>query len=192
MSEPQPMTMLDGALAADGLTCNIEERGLVGQVTLKGTLSDPALAKAVLAEAGLAVPETLRANFSDTGAVIWMAPDELLLLGAYEDAPALAARLSSQLAGQHVMALDVSDTRAVIRVEGAGAQELMAKGAPCDLSDTAFPPGTARRTHFAEIAVLILRREADLWEIACFQSFAPHLMAWLATAADREASVGWF
>lgn len=42
----EPMTMLDGARAADGLTCEIAERGPVGQITLKGDLAAPALSDA--------------------------------------------------------------------------------------------------------------------------------------------------
>ena len=187
-----PMTMLDGMRAAEGLTCSIEDLGPVGQITLKGDLSDPTLGAAVEAAVGVGVPAPLGALFNADRGAIWMAGDEVLLLVPYVRAPAVTAELTGALAQSHHMAVDVSDARAVLGISGPGAQELMAKGAPLDVSDAAFPVGTARRTHFAEIAVGIWRREPEVWQMMCFQSYAPHLFAWLVASAGEEAKVGYF
>ncbi|MEM9099403.1 MAG: sarcosine oxidase subunit gamma family protein [Pseudomonadota bacterium] len=190
MSEPQ--TVLAGATASEGLTVTIEEQGPTGMITLRGDLSSPALIAAVKEGFGAAVPATLTAAFNGDQKAVWMSPDELLLFCPYANAPAKAAALGQALAGEHHMAVDVSDTRAVILVTGRGAQELMAKGAPLDLSDKAFPIGTARRTHFAEIAVGIWRTGDEAWEIVCFQSYAQHLFDWLVASSGDAASVGYF
>ncbi|MEM9044648.1 MAG: sarcosine oxidase subunit gamma family protein [Pseudomonadota bacterium] len=190
MSEPQ--TVLAGASASEGLSVTIEDRGLTGMITLRGDLASPALAAAVKDHSGVVVPAPLTAAFNGDLGAVWMSTDELLLFCAYADAPAKAAAISDALAGEHHMAVTVSDTRAVIQVTGPGARELMAKGAPLDVSDAAFPIGTARRTHFAEIAVGMWRTGEDAWEIVCFQSYAQHLYDWLVASSGEGSRVEFF
>jgi sarcosine oxidase subunit gamma len=185
-----PVSTLDGAVAETGQTIRIADRGPVGQITLRGNLTSPALQTAVNAATGMGVPSPLMAAFDgDTGSV-WMSPDELLLFTTYAQADSLTAKLGKALAGEHHMAVNVSDARAVITLEGAGVAEVLAKGAPLDLSETAFPTGSARRTHIAGIAVAFWRRGAQEWEIVCLRSFAKHLFDWLVDASKEGSEVG--
>ncbi|MEM7506356.1 MAG: sarcosine oxidase subunit gamma family protein [Pseudomonadota bacterium] len=190
MSDPQ--TVLNGELVERNRSARIEEMGPTGQITLRGDLSNAAVKKAVKGAVGVDVPTPLTATFNGAGGAVWMSQDEVLLLTEYDRIGAKITKLNKALDNHHVMVLDVSDARAVIRVTGAGARELMAKGAPLDVSDAAFPVGTARRTHFAEIAVGIWRREEEVWEIVCFQSYAQHLFSWLKASSVTGASVGYF
>jgi sarcosine oxidase subunit gamma len=184
-----PVSALAGARARDAVI-GIEDTGLRGQVMLKGELADPDLAGAVLEIAGVEVPGVWRAAFSNDRGAVWMAPDELLLLLPYADAPAAVGRLGEALAGQHHLALDVSDMRAVLRLTGPLVGEVLAKGVPCDLRDRAFPPGSSRRTTTAGIAVALWRPATELWEIAAFRSHATHLMAFLEDGARPGSEVG--
>jgi len=188
-----PVSQLNRATAEKGMTIRVEDLGPVGQVTLRGTLSDPALAAAVESVAGVGVPEPLGVTMSadETGAV-WMSPDELLILVRYSEAGATVAALEEALAGRHHLAVDVSDARAVIELTGARVPEVLAKGAPLDFSEPGFPVGRARRTHLAEIAVGIWRIEPETWQVVCFRSYAGHLFDWLATAAVESAEVDFF
>jgi sarcosine oxidase subunit gamma len=183
--------MLDRATAQAGQTIRIADRGPVGQVTLRGDLSSPALQAAVTAATGVGVPGPLLAAFDEEGTgAVWMSPDELLLFTEYTQADEVVAALDKALAGQHHMALNVSDARAVIALSGAGVAEVLAKGAPLDLSAAAFPTGTARRTHIAGVAVGFWRRAGHEWEIVCFRSFARHLFDWLVAASPEGSEVG--
>lgn len=185
MSEPR--SALDGTAAERGQTIRIADRGLVGMVTLKGDLD--ALAAALAETTGLSLPGTWQVSLGEDGAAaVWMAPDELLLLTRYEEAGALGARLDHALSGTSHMALDVSDARVVLSLEGAGVAEVLSKGAPVDLSR--FPVGAARRTHLGGIAVVFWRRGEDRWEIAAFRSFARHLFDWLARTSRQGSEVG--
>jgi sarcosine oxidase subunit gamma len=190
MSEPQ--SALNRAAASNGATIRIEDRGPVGQVTLRGDLSSPALQAAVTTATGVGVPGPLMAAFDEGTGAVWMSPDELLLFTAYDEADALVAALGKALAGQHHMAVNVSDARAVIALTGAGVAEVLAKGAPVDFSAGAFPAGTARRTHVGGVAVGIWRMARHDWEIVCFRSFARYLFDWLVESSGEGGEVGAF
>jgi len=190
MSEPQ--STLNRAAASDGASIRIEDRGPVGQVTLRGDLGSEALRAAVTAGVGIDVPGPLRAVFDGARGAVWMSPDELLLFTAYDQADALAAELGAALAGKHHMAVNVSDARAVITLAGAGVAEVLAKGAPVDLSEAAFPAGTARRTHIGGVAVGFWRKAEHEWEIVCLRSFARYLFDWLVESSGEGGEVGAF
>lgn len=189
----EPVTALDACGVQPRETLRIEDRGPVGQVTLKGRLDDPALRAAVEAETGVAVPGALGAAFGPDGrGAVWMAPDELLLFCAYDRAGAAVAALSAALAGTHNLALDVSDARAVLALTGPDVGETLAKGMPVDFSEAAFPVGRARRSQLSGIAVAVWRRAPEHWEIVCLRSYAHHLMDWLAASGAAGARVGRF
>jgi len=190
MSEPR--STLNRAAAAAGVTIRIEDRGPVGQVTLRGDLGSDALRAAVEAGVGVDVPGSLRAAFDGDKGAVWMSPDELLLFTAYDQADALAASLGAALAGEHHMAVNVSDARAVITLAGSGVAEVLAKGAPVDLSPAAFPAGAARRSHIGGVAVGFWRKDGDVWEVVCFHSFARLLFDWLEDASVEGGEVGAF
>ncbi len=188
MSEPR--STLDRATAQAGRFIRIADRGPVGQVTLRGDLSSAALQAAVTAATGMGVPGPLMAAFDEDTGAVWMSPDELLLFTAYDHADALVATLGKALAGQHHMAVNVSDARAVITLSGTGVAEVLAKGAPLDLSAAAFPTGTARRTHVSGVAVGFWRKAEHEWEIVCFRSFAQYLFDWLVESSKEGSEVG--
>jgi sarcosine oxidase subunit gamma len=121
-----------------------------------------------------------------------MSPDELLLFTAYDQAEALAAELGAALAGAHHLAVDVSDARALLTLTGAGVAEVLAKGAPLDLTEAAFPVGAARRSHIGGVAVGFWRKAEHEWEIVCFSSFARHLFDWLVESSVEGGEVGAF
>jgi len=186
----EPVSALNRAALQAGHVIRITDRGPIGQVTLRGALTSPALVAAVKAGVGVDVPSPLSAAFDDGRGAVWMSPDELLLFTAYAEAGALAAELDAALAGEHHLAVNVSDARAVLALTGAAAPEVLAKGAPLDLSEAAFPVGTARRTHLAGIAVAFWRKGEQDWEIVCFRSLARHLFDWLGRASKEGSEVG--
>ncbi len=163
-----------------------------GQITLRvADVSAPVVGVLLGKLLGVSAPAPLTASFGEAGrAAVWMAPDELLLLLERGGVPGAIANLERALAGQHHLALDVSDARALLRLEGADARETLAKGVPVDLSDAAFPVGRARRTHLGGLAVGLWRRAPETWEIVGFRSYAHHLAAWLARSGQEGAEIG--
>ena len=185
-----PVSALAGARAADAVI-GIEETGLRGMITVRADLHGVAVGNALDYVLGLKAPEPLRLTRAGDATAIWMSPDEILLLLPHAVVDEKVAALETALSGAHHMVVNVSDARAVLRLSGPLVGEVLAKGAPCDVSDRGFPPGTARRTHLGGLAVGIWRLEDELWEIVAFRSYAHHLLAWLEQAAMPGAEVGY-
>lgn len=154
-----------------------------GMVTLRGDLAAAPIREAVLAATGLALPDRRRIAIAGDQAAAWMSPDELLLFTAPGGGPRLAAALGAALSGVHHLAADVSAARAVFRIEGEGGREVLAKGAPVDLSRAAFGPGDLRRTRLGQVAVAFWMVDAATFELVCFRSVAGFTARWLAQAA---------
>jgi len=155
----------------------------VGMITLRADLDAKRTADAVKAAVGLVPPKPREIKIGKSGTLAWMSPDELLLISAHDKAPGLVAGLEKALAGHHHMAVDVSDARALFRIEGRGAREVLAKGAPVDLAPGAFEPGEVRRTRLGQVAAAFWMTGEDAFELVCFRSVADFVETWLETAA---------
>ncbi|NDR55288.1 sarcosine oxidase subunit gamma [Aliiruegeria sabulilitoris] len=184
------VTALNGASSV-GPVAQVEERGLQGMVTLRADLSDPALAGAVEAATGCALPESRQILTNGDRAVAWMSPDELLLLVPYADTAAVVAALEAALSGVHHLAVDVSDARASFSISGPGAREVLARLCPADLSPAGFGPGEIRRTWLAQVPAAFWTDEAGRFTLVCFRSVARYAFDALAGAA-RGDKVGFF
>lgn len=167
---------------SDTLSVAIEQRQ-VGMVTLRGDLAAPAIAEAVSAITGCAIPPARRVIFAGTNAVAWMSPDELLLLLAAGTGAATVEALGETLHGNHHLVVDVSDARAVFRIAGPGARSVLASGAPIDLTPASFGSGDLRRTRLGQLAAAFWMPEPDVFDLVCFRSVAGFVADWLDIAA---------
>ena len=113
--------------------------------------------------------------------ILWLGPDEWLVLGSGPDslAPAL---LRSGLA-----AAEVGDGLPELELSGPRAREVLAGGTALDLHPSAFPVGWATRTRLGRIGVLLQRAEdgADgpVFRLHVERPLAGYLWSWLADAA---------
>jgi sarcosine oxidase subunit gamma len=170
----------------------ITEQGLRGMITLRGDLASAPLKKAVKALTGLGVPSTRGCVLSDSHGVAWMSPDELLILCPYAKAEAGVAELSKALAGQHFLAANMSDARAVFAISGEGARDVIAKLAPVDMALDAFTAGEIRRTRLAQAPAAFWLRDAETIEVMCFRSQAEYVFELLKRAAQPGTETGLF
>ncbi|MFT4716734.1 MAG: sarcosine oxidase subunit gamma [Paracoccaceae bacterium] len=168
----------------------VTDAGLRGMITLRGDLSDVKLAAAVKSAVGLAMPLARGIKEGSKGAVAWMSPDELLLLVDHDMADAVVAKLDKTLKENHFLALNVSDARSMIDVHGAGCREVIAKGAPADLSVDALPIGEIRRTRLGQLAVAFWLSDAETMHVVCFRSVGAHVYAWLCNASQKGTLPG--
>jgi len=151
-----------------------------GMVTIRGDFASAPFAASLREVTGLSVPDTRRITLDGQSALGWMSPDELLWL--CENGPNSAAALSKALGEQHSLIVDVSDARARFRIEGSGAREVIAKGAPVDMAKLSL--GEIRRTRLGQVAVAFWMSEGnEAIDLICFRSVAGFVEEWLINAA---------
>jgi len=192
MSDPvsAPASALSHA-RFDGIA-SVEETGLQGMITLRGDLSARAVKSAAAKASGVKMPGQNTASISGTTGLCWMSPDELLILCPYGEVTTRLTTLTDKLGSTHALAVNVSDARAVFRVHGPGAREVMAKLAPVDLSPSAFQPGMFRRTRLAQTPAAFWMDDDQTFRIICFRSVAAYVFGLLKTAAIPGSGVGYF
>ena len=83
--------------------------------------------------------------------------------------------------GRCLAIVDISSRAVGIRVEGAGAAELIMSGCALDLAH--FEPGRATRTLFETVEIILRRESETRFQIDVWRSFAPWLWGALAAAA---------
>ncbi len=183
-----PVSALNGA-SFSGIA-SVEESGLAGMITLRGDLTSAKLQAAVTSATGATMPEPGKVALSDEGGLCWMSPDELLVLVHYAEVEAKLGEINAGLAGEHALAVNVSDARAVFQVSGDGAREVLGKLCPVDLSAQAFVPGQFRRTRMAQVAAAFWLDQDGSFHIVCFRSVADYMFSLLSTAAQSQSEVG--
>ena len=172
-----PVSALNGA-SFQGFA-SIREIGPVGMITLraKGLKS---LDKAIKAVTGTKVPAQRRIEVNGDKACGWMSRDEYLLILPYAEVSDALAKLAKSLVGEHYLAVDVSDARAVFRVEGERAAEVLSRLAPVDFDR--LEPGELRRTRTAQVAAAMWQQDQG-YTVVCFRSVARYVFDLLANAA---------
>ncbi|NBE08744.1 sarcosine oxidase subunit gamma [Paragemmobacter ruber] len=183
MSEPK--SALGGAVSEGFVT--IREIGPVGMITLRAKPDAAGLAKAVKAAAGTGLPEVRRIVTEGDRACGWMSPDEYLLVLPYAAVGGALEAVGKAMAGSHHLAVDVSDARAVFRVEGAKAEQVLAKLSPVDFG--ALATGELRRTRAAQVAAAFWK-DGDGFTVVCFRSVARYVFDLLATGAKPGSELG--
>ena len=141
------------------------------------------LAAAVAAATGCAIRRAAAHRVRRASAVAWMSPDELLLFWRPARAPHGRARSARRLPAC-ITSWSTSPTPArVFRIDGPGAREVLARGAPVDLAPAAFGPGDFRRTRLGQVAAAFWMPEPDAFDLVCFRSVAGFVADWLDSAA---------
>lgn len=188
MSELAYESPLAGATVPAGVSISLREITDRGMIDLRGLSTDPAFMSAAHDALGFALPTQPRtsASWGDVK-VLWLSVDQWLILSSRSKAHEILANLRAALKGIHSLAVDVSDMRAVIRLEGEGLREILMKGTSLDLFDAEYKPGLCRRMRFAEIAALLHVVEDNVFDVYVFRSYAHYTWEFLCTTA-REAS----
>lgn len=167
----------------------LAERRFQGKLNLRGNPDDPAFRAAVAGAVGVEPPAPGRVAAAGGRAILWLGPDEWLVITQDGDEAGVTAALDAGLAGLRASATDVSDNYTTIRVAGRKARWVLAKGWPVDLHPRAFGPGRVAQGNLA-LTNVILRQTDDrdgqpAYEILVRPSFARYLWDWLLDAAQE-------
>jgi sarcosine oxidase, subunit gamma len=136
------------------------------------------------------VPSTMVDGAEST--VIWFGPQEWLVTSASQSGEELETRLRDAVAEAGGAAVDVSAQRTTIRLRGADARHVLAKGCSLDLHPTVFGRGAAAQTTLGQAAVVLMALDdtGTDYRILVRSSFARYLAEWLIDAAG-EFAVRW-
>ncbi len=112
---------------------------------------------------GVGFGRTTRTDVDGVGVgdvlVVGSGPGEWLVLAAPGRGPDLAAALTRRLgsSGEFVSVIDLTHGRALVRLAGRAAPQVLAKVCGIDLSDSVTPDGAALRTTVARVVTDVVR-----------------------------------
>lgn len=138
------------------------------------------LSAALKAAHGLAFPAPGRSTGKAGARAIWFSQGQALLIG-----PAPDAGLD-----RFAALTDQSDAWAVVRLEGAGAADVLARLMPLDLRPEVFKRGATARTELAHMMASLTKLGDKSFQIMVFRSMAQTLAHDLKTTMEAVAARG--
>ena len=153
----------------------------LGKLNLRASKSTSTQVKSVI---GCAFP-TAANRFSSAGErhVVWLGPDEFLIICEAGKDAELASTLESALKTQHCAVTNITDALAAFHLKGTAVRQVLAKGCAIDLHPGSFTSGDAAQTLLSHAAVTMLAVAENELIVICRTSFAPYLHDWLLDAA---------
>ena len=185
--------MADGTEARRfaGRNLVIEERPGQACIDLRGDPDDARFVRAVQSVTDLELPRKPGTSASGLLAqILWLGPDEWLVLSDTQGGEGLAASLHAALRGIAAAVVDVGHARIVYAVGGSNARAVLAKGCSLDLHERMFPSGGCAQTLLAKVPVLVHCRGGvePMFELHVARSFRDYAWSWLQAAASEFAA----
>ncbi|GAB3286806.1 sarcosine oxidase subunit gamma [Kineosporia babensis] len=121
------------------------------------------------------------------GLIVWLGPDEWLVLSGSRGPGELEADLRDLARPNQGSAVDVSAQRISLRVRGRHARDLLSGGCSIDLHPSVFQNGRSAQTTLGltGVVLLALGADGDDFRILVRSSFAGYLAEWLVDAATE-------
>ena len=145
-----------------------------------------AAADRVAAVLDVALPTTPCTSMrSGTYEVLWMGPDEWLVLAPDGAAEFLTAALAEAIGTDvHGAVTDVSAQRFAVSLSGPSSREVLAKGCSIDLHPAAAPRGTCVQTLLSQIGLVVVAHDDAGTDFLLLvrSSFAQYFVDWLVDA----------
>jgi sarcosine oxidase, subunit gamma len=114
--------------------------------------------------------------------VLWLGPDEWLIVGVPGATTAIRHELEASLSGLHCSVVDVSANRAVIELAGPSRHDLLSSASPIDLHPRSWGDGRCAQSVFGAAQVLLHEREG-VTRLFVRPSFADYVVDLLLTVA---------
>jgi sarcosine oxidase subunit gamma len=124
----------------------------------------------------------------------WLAPREWLVMGPEDDLGRFLSQVRNSAAG-HGLVTDLTHACAAFELAGPGARDALSAHCPLDLSDHAFPVGSAARSLLSSTDLFIARK-ADQAHAPAFMlvvdqtmaAYAARMLGEKATAVSAEGN----
>ncbi len=164
-------------LTHGALTLREETFGAVTALaTYKGQGAD--LSGALQTAHGVMLAGPNRATRAEGALCLWSGLDQMLLLGPEPD-PELE---------RYGAITDQSDAWAILRLDGVGCVDVLARLVPLDLRERSFAIGHAARSLLGHLPVIVTRLGAQCFLILGYRSMAGTLVADLDTAMSSVSA----
>jgi sarcosine oxidase subunit gamma len=133
---------------------------------------------------GCPLPAACTATSAGQVEVLWLGPDEFLVLAPAGTQGELGERLRAAIGEEFGSVIDVSAQRTTVELSGPLTREVLARGCAIDLDPRVSPAGTCVQTLLAQTGVILLVRDHSPARVQVLvrSSFAPYLASWLADA----------
>ena len=106
--------------------------------------------------------------------VLWLGPDEWLVVAEPDAAPTIVRELEDALSGHHRSILDVSANRIVFElIDGL---EALSSGCGLDLHPTRWRPGMCAQTLFGQAQVILHQRDERTTRVFVRPSFERYVI----------------
>lgn len=148
------------------------------------TGDDPTCDENIAAAVGHALPDANRSVDGSGYRIIWAGPGRWLVIGQDEAYGTTASKLS--LVAANAAFNDVSSSRAVIRISGNRARDVLAAGCTIDLHPDVFGPGRSATTDIDHVAVTLDCIDRDTFDVYVPRGFALSFWEWLLEAAAEH------
>jgi sarcosine oxidase, subunit gamma len=192
-----PLAHRAGELAAQTGGVMLAELPFLSMVNLRVTRSASGVADRVEQALGVALPGPGLVATLGERSVLWLGPDEWLVVGPDGGAAGLVGFLGAAIGDGPGSVVDVSANRDTLVISGPAARELLEKGCTLDLHPRAFGAGRCAQTTFARGHILIWQtadeagqKSADeasevgpVYRLLFRGSFADYFADWLIDAA---------
>jgi sarcosine oxidase subunit gamma len=185
-------------LAGVALPTGLRELAFRGQLDLRFDPADVAAREAVESVVGPLPLEPNTVHGGPDAAVLWLGPDEWLIVGPDGSAAQLESQIRDALAAAvagspvdgAVALVDVSANWTILELARADARAILAGGCSIDLHARAFGPGRCAQTLVARAGVILWQTAAEpapTFRLLVRPSFAAYLAAWLTDAIADPA-----
>ena len=182
--EPLVNVISQSDSSGSGISIRIDSQ--VGHLNLRADCSDNDCIEALESQLGQSLPTTPNTLSEGEHHIYWLGPDEWLILTDLPQLRLLVEKLRQAADGKHVALNDVSGGQIVLRLDGTGVRDLLAKGCTLDLHPRVFTAGMCAQSGLAKANVLIgLAGQAESFDIVVRRSFSDYLLRWLLQGADE-------
>jgi sarcosine oxidase subunit gamma len=117
--------------------------------------------------------------------ILWLGPDEWLVVGPPGADRAIVDELERSLRGTHHSVVDVSAARAVVELDTPDRFDSLSSGCGLDLHPRSWRDGMCAQTLLARIPVILQERTSST-RVFVRPSYANHLVDWLVHVVDAR------
>lgn len=164
----------------------LAERPFMSTLDVRFDPADRELVGRLEASFGMSWPTAPNRSATVAGRlIVWLAPDEWLVVAPAGSETKLHEQLMAAAAGSWVTATDVSAQRTVIEMDGDACREILMTGCSLDLYAAQCHVGHCAQTMLARAGVILVPTSEHGFLVLVRSSFAEYLAMWLLDASRQ-------